>query len=196
MPRIVRKTPIRTRTGRARPTMDAAIATETRDGGGRAVSRAAAPERARSRARRPTTRPARALSSRGTRIVGDEAERITERARDDHDRSRPRPGRERPSQDDEAGVARERKGDRKPTCGVDLRLERRRIAESHEDWIPEPFRQEEGGDRPDRDRRHDRDPKSADDRGQRDRELDAEEDLDASQAHAVGRLDHVLGCAS
>ena len=90
-----------------------------------------------------------------------------------------------------ARVAREREPDRERARGVDLGLERRRLLEREEDRVAEALRQQERGDRRDRDRRDDGDAQAADDRRHRERQLDARQDLAPRQAHAARRLEHV-----
>src|SRR5579862_1169355 len=107
----------------------------------------------------------------------------------------PRPRRERPPEADEPGIAREREAHCETAGGVDLRLERRGVAERHEDRIAKTLRQQERRDRPDRDRGDDGDAKPTDDRRHRERQLDAEQDLAPGQAHAARRLDHLGGRA-
>ena len=197
-PSTVRNTPISTRLGSARPTIDAPIASpEPRCRWPSSDPERQRDQRARSRARRPRARAARAPSSRSKPGWSPmKRERVDERVRAgtrrDH-ASLPRPGRRAPAERRRAARRRRARARRRGSAGrVDLRLERRRLLEREEDRIAEPVRaagtRRSSRSRPSRRRRSRRPPMIA---GTASGSSTRDEDLAARQAHAARRLEHL-----
>src|SRR5205085_9365262 len=108
---------------------------------------------------------------------------------------RARPGRERALGEHEQAVARDGKADREGGRGYQLRLERA-LTERDVDGNSEARVVDRVHDRRERDRGHDRDAQPGDDRGQRERELDAQQRLRSRHSHSFGRVEHLLGHAA
>ena len=145
--------------------------------------RARRPSGSATRARSPSAAPESSSCSSAfvreeARVVADEAERVDERVQvrgvgEDHATPFRAHGTSTRRSADEQRVAGERERDRERAGRVDLRLERRRLLEREEDRVAEALRQQERGDRRDRDRRDDGDAQPADDRRHGERQLDA-----------------------
>ena len=145
IPSTVRKTPIRTRLGSARPTIDVPIAKPEP----RCTWPRITPSRQRDQERQPERRPRELellhrLRQQEARVVADEPDRIDERAgvelvEEDHSVLCDQ-GASAAAEADQRRVAGEREPDRESAGGVDLGLERVRLGEREEDRVAEPVR--------------------------------------------------------
>src|SRR5215216_7373682 len=104
---------------------------------------------------------------------------------------RSQPGGEQPLEQHEQGVGHQREGDGQKAGGDELRLEA--ALDRVEDRLPESADADEGGDGREADRRDRRNPDPRHDRRERQRQLDATQDLALCEAHGAGRQSGVLG---
>ena len=192
IPSTVRKTAIRKMLGSARPTIDVPIAiVEPRWKWPSTIPSGSATRSAEAERGARELELLERLRREEPGMVADEAEGVDERMRVGGVEDQRVPTDERLSRGDEDEVERERERDDEHAGRVDLGLERRRQPEREEDRVAEAAVADERGDRRDRDRRDDRDPEAADDRRQRERQLDARQHLAASKAHPARGLEHL-----
>ena len=170
IPSTVRKTPIRTRLGSARPTIDVPIATpEPRWRWPRTIPTGSATSEREPERRARELELLERLREQEARVVADEPERLDERVGrwtvvEDHV-AHPRPGDASAAAEPTSAASQtSASATARSAGGVDLGLERRRQLRARRRSGGRARSADERGDRRDRDRRDDGDPQAADDR--------------------------------